>query len=164
MGLNPTPDHGESSYRGFARLAGRVAIVTDGDSGIGRSVAIAFAREGADVVLAYLNEHSDAEDTARYVTASLAQQFAPNGVRVNAVAPGAVWTPRVVASLSEEEVVASLSEEEIARFGADSLLGRPAQPAEIAPAYVFLASNDASYITGAVLPVTGGYLPSPGSC
>jgi NAD(P)-dependent dehydrogenase (short-subunit alcohol dehydrogenase family) len=267
MLLQPSPDHGEHSYRGAARLEGRAALVTDGDSGIGRAVAIAFAREGANVLIAYLNEHAEAEETARWVTeagrravlvpgdirdalyqgilvsralaefgrldilvnnaafqwaheplanasasemeqalrtqsesvfflaktagakmkpgssiintsamrashprsalrayasnqgavatftASLAQLLAPNGIRVNAVAPGPVWTPRVLAPLSEAE---------IAKFGADTLLGRSAQPAEIAPAYVFLASSDASYITGAVLPVTGGYVPRPG--
>jgi NAD(P)-dependent dehydrogenase (short-subunit alcohol dehydrogenase family) len=257
----PVPDHGEASYRGSARLGGCVALITEGDSGIGRAVAIAFAREGADIVLAYLDEHTDAEQTAEWVkragrravlapgdvrdvrhqehlvtraveelgrldilvnnaafqwahepmadanaaevedtlrtqsesvfflakaaaapmrpggciintsplrsphppshqrahashqsavanfTASLAQLLAPQGIRVNAIAPGPVWTPRVLATLSDEDV---------ARFGKDTLLGRPAQPAELAPAYVFLASNDACYVTGAVLPVAGG--------
>jgi NAD(P)-dependent dehydrogenase (short-subunit alcohol dehydrogenase family) len=259
--LDPVPDHGEDSYRGNERLAGCSAIVTGGDSGIGRAVAIAFAREGADVLIAYLNEHEDAEETASWVrkagrkavlvagdiaqeshcqqviekavaefgkldilvnnaafqrtheklwdftaeeidttfrtniqsmfhlakaaaqhmkaggsiintasiqadkpspsllayattkgaitnfTGGLAQLLAESGIRVNAVAPGPVWTPLIPSTMSAEKA---------ANFGKDSPLGRPAQPAELAGAYVFLASNDATYISGAVLPVTGG--------
>jgi NAD(P)-dependent dehydrogenase (short-subunit alcohol dehydrogenase family) len=259
--LDPVPDHGERSYRGHDRLAGCSAIVTGGDSGIGRAVAIAFAREGADVLIAYLNEHEDAEETASWVrkagrkavlaagdiaqeshcrkvietavaefgkldilvnnaafqrtheklwdftaeeidttfrtniqsmfhlakaaaqhmkaggsiintasiqadkpspsllayattkgaitnfTGGLAQLLAESGIRVNAVAPGPVWTPLIPSTMSAEKA---------ANFGKDSPLGRPAQPAELAGAYVFLASNDATYISGAVLPVTGG--------
>ncbi|MEA3177674.1 MAG: hypothetical protein QOI59_1197 [Gammaproteobacteria bacterium] len=257
----PTPDHGEDSYRGAGRLQGCAALVTGGDSGIGRAIAIAFAREGADVAIGYLSEHEDAQDTAEWVrkagrkvvllpgdvadelhckelvkrtvaelgridilvnnaafqrtheklwdftadeiehtfrtniqsmfhlakaavakmqpgasiintasiqadkpspsllayastkgaitnfTAGLAQVVAKDGIRVNAVAPGPVWTPLIPSTMPADQV---------ANFGADSPLGRPAQPAELAPAYVFLASNDASYISGAVLPVTGG--------
>jgi NAD(P)-dependent dehydrogenase (short-subunit alcohol dehydrogenase family) len=259
--LTPIPDHGEQSYRGHDRLAGCSAIVTGGDSGIGRAVAIAFAREGADVLISYLNEHDDAEETADWVrkagrkailvagdiaqeahcrqlvdraatefgkvdilvnnaafqrtheklwdftaaeidatfrtniqsmfhlakaaakhmkpgasiintssiqadkpspsllayattkgaianfTGGLAQLLAESGIRVNAVAPGPVWTPLIPATMPAEQV---------ANFGKDSPFGRPAQPAELAPAYVFLASNDATYISGAILPVTGG--------
>jgi NAD(P)-dependent dehydrogenase (short-subunit alcohol dehydrogenase family) len=259
--LTPIPDHGEAGYSGAGRLRDCAAIITGGDSGIGRAVAIAYAREGADVLIAYLSEHSDAEDTASWVrkagrkailvpgdigdenhcrqlveraidefgrldilvnnaafqrtheelwdftvaeidrtfrtniqsmfylcraaaskmkpgasiinttsiqadkpspsllayattkgaiatfTAGLAQLLAKEGIRVNAVAPGPVWTPLIPSTMSAEKA---------AQFGADSPLGRPAQPAELAPAYVFLASDDASYISGAVLPVTGG--------
>ncbi len=259
--LTPHPDHGEDSYRGAARLAGSAAIITGADSGIGRAIAIAYAREGCDIVVSYLSEHADAEDTAAWVhragrrsllvegdvgdpahcqslvgraiakfgrldilvnnagfqrthdelwdftpdeieqtfraniqsmfylakaavsqmkpgaciintssiqadmpspsllayattkgaianfTAGLAQLVAKDGIRVNAVAPGPVWTPLIPSTMAEEKV---------AHFGGDSPFGRPAQPAELAPAYVFLASNDASYISGAVLPVTGG--------
>jgi len=259
--LQPKPDHGEASYRGHDRLAGCSAIVTGGDSGIGRAVAIAFAREGADVLIAYLDEHEDAQETARWVrqagrkavvvagdvgqeahcrqlveravaelgkldilvnnaayqrtheklwdftaqeiettfrtniqsmfylskaaaqqmppggsiinttsiqsdkpspsllayasskgaianfTGGLAQLLAESGIRVNAVAPGPVWTPLIPSTMPEEQA---------ANFGKDSPFGRPAQPAELAPAYVFLASNDATYISGAILPVTGG--------
>jgi NAD(P)-dependent dehydrogenase (short-subunit alcohol dehydrogenase family) len=259
--LTPQPDHGEMTYRGSDRLRDCVALITGGDSGIGRAVAIAYAREGADVVIAYLSEHSDAADTAAWVkkagrrallvagdvadethcqdlvdrtttefgrldilvnnaafqrtherlwdftadeidrtfrtniqsmfhlakasaarmnpgasiintasiqadkpspsllayattkgaianfTAGLAQSLAPEGIRVNAVAPGPVWTPLIPSTMPEEQV---------SHFGGDSPLGRPAQPAELAPAYVFLASNDASYVSGAVLAVTGG--------
>jgi NAD(P)-dependent dehydrogenase (short-subunit alcohol dehydrogenase family) len=259
--LEPTPDHGESSYRGSDKLPGCVALITGGDSGIGRAVAIAYAREGADVALSYLSEHADAEETAALVrkagrralllpgdiadeafcielvkktvaelgrldilvnnaafqrthekladfsaqeiqrtlrtnlegmfylskaaaaqmkpggsiinttsiqadhpspqllayattkggianfTAGLAQLLASEGIRVNAVAPGPVWTPLIPSTMPAEKV---------SKFGSDSPFGRPAQPGELAPAYVFLASNDATYISGAVLPVTGG--------
>ena len=259
--LDPPPDHGEESYHGNGRLRGCVAIVTGGDSGIGRAVAIAFAREGADVVISYLSENEDAEVTANWVgkagrnallvsgdvgdeghcrqliertiaelghldilvnnaafqrthedlsdftsdevdrtfrtniqgmftlarlavpkmkpggsiintasiqadkpspallayaatkaaianfTAGLAQLLAAEGLRVNAVAPGPVWTPLIPSTMPAEQA---------SKFGADSPFGRPAQPAELAPAYVFLASGDASYVSGAVLAVTGG--------
>jgi NAD(P)-dependent dehydrogenase (short-subunit alcohol dehydrogenase family) len=259
--LEPLPDHGEDSYHGHERLAGCSAIITGGDSGIGRAVAIAFAREGADVAISYLNEHEDAEETARWVrqagrkailvpgdigqeshcrqlvdrvvgefgridilvnnaafqrthdkvwdftadeieetfrtniqsmfhlakaaarhmkpgasiintasiqadkpsasllayattkgaitnfTGGLAQLLAEQGIRVNAVAPGPVWTPLIPSTMPADQA---------ANFGKNSPLGRPAQPAELAPAYVFLASNDATYISGAILPVTGG--------
>jgi NAD(P)-dependent dehydrogenase (short-subunit alcohol dehydrogenase family) len=240
--LDPSPDHGEQSYKGSDRLKGCVALITGGDSGIGRAVAIAFAREGADVAIAYLNEHEDAKDTVKWIeragrralsisgdiveekhcqrlveetrsklgrldilvnnaafqashealeeltaqeidrtfktniqsmfllskaalphaellayattkgaianfTAGLAQLVAKQGVRVNAVAPGPVWTPLIPSTMDAEKA---------AHFGENTPLGRPAQPAELAPAYVFLASDAATYITGAVLPVTGG--------
>ncbi|WBU38003.1 SDR family oxidoreductase [Homoserinibacter sp. YIM 151385] len=261
--LDPPADHGEDTYRGSGRLEGRKALITGGDSGIGRAVAIAFAREGADVALAYLgeDEQADAEETARLVeesgrrarlipgdlsraeeclrtvdsaveglggldilvsnaayqmtrhelqeipdaewdhtlavnlsayfhlvkaaephlregasiiattsiqadspspqllpyamtkrgieslTASFAQLLGPRGIRVNAVAPGPIWTPLIPATMPPEKV---------ADFGKDTPLGRAGQPAELAPAYVLLASDEASYISGAVLPVTGG--------
>jgi len=259
--LNPVPDHGEQSYQGHDRLKGCVAIVTGGDSGIGRAVAIAFAREGADVLISYLNEHEDAKETAQWVeragrrailvagdirdeahcaklveraaselgrldilvnnaafqathekiedltaeeldktfrtniismfylvkaaaahmkpgssiinsssvnykfpnaellpyattkgaianfTSGAAQLLAERGIRVNSVAPGPVWTPLIPSTMDAKKT---------AHFGENTPLGRPAQPAELAPAYVFLASNDATYISGAVLPVTGG--------
>jgi NAD(P)-dependent dehydrogenase (short-subunit alcohol dehydrogenase family) len=259
--LDPVPDHGESSYQGSDKLRGCVALITGGDSGIGRAVALAFAREGADVAISYLSEHGDAEETAKFVrgagrrllllagdiaderfcdelvaktvdelgrldilvnnaafqrthekladfsaqeiqrtlrtnlegmfylskaaaarmkpgssiinttsiqadhpspqllayattkggianfTAGLAQLLASEGIRVNAVAPGPVWTPLIPSTMPSEKV---------SKFGSDSPFGRPAQPAELAPAYVFLASNDATYISGAILPVTGG--------
>jgi NAD(P)-dependent dehydrogenase (short-subunit alcohol dehydrogenase family) len=259
--MDPKPDHGEASYRGSGRLTGKAAVITGGDSGIGRAVALAFAREGADVLISYLNEDSDAEETARVVreagrkavlapgdiseeahcqsliertvselgpldilvnnaayqmtregiaqipdgewehtfrtnvfamyylckaawshlqpgsaiinTASiqayqpsptllpyastkgaivtfskaLAQEGAEKGIRVNVVAPGPVWTPLIPATMPEEKAQ---------QFGQDSPLGRPAQPAELAPLFVFLASNESSYITGEVVGVTGG--------
>ncbi|WP_416379125.1 glucose 1-dehydrogenase [Altererythrobacter sp. H2] len=259
--MDPAPDHGEQSYRGHGRLEGKTAVITGGDSGIGRAVAIAFAREGADLVISYLSEDKDAQETARWVekagqkctlvpgdigdpahcraiidqavsttgkidvlvnnaahqmtfeslqdidnqewektfavnihamfylakaalphmsaggsiinttsinaddpnptllayattkgaiqnfTAGLAQLLAEKKIRVNCVAPGPVWTPLIPATMPPEEV---------AEFGKDYPLGRPAQPAELAPAYVLLASDEASYISGATIAVTGG--------
>ena len=259
--MEPKPDHGEESYRGSGRLSGKAAVITGGDSGIGRAVAIAFAREGADVLISYLNEHEDAKDTARYVeeagrrcvlvagdladrahartiipkaveafgkvdvlvnnaafqmthesldeisddewdhtlavnltamfvlckdavphmkpgaaiinssslnsdmpsptlapyamtkagianfTASLAQLYAEKGIRANSVAPGPVWTPLIPATMPEEKVES---------FGQQVPLGRAGQPAELAPVYVLLASDEGSYISGARVAVTGG--------
>jgi NAD(P)-dependent dehydrogenase (short-subunit alcohol dehydrogenase family) len=259
--MTPKPDHGEESYVGSGKLTGKRAVITGGDSGIGRAVAIAFAREGADVLISYLNEHEDAQDTAKYVeqagrkcvlvpgdlsdrahaktiiptaveelggidilvnnaafqmshetldeisdeewdhtvatnltamfilckdaiphmgpgsaivnsssvnsdmpkptlapyamtkagianfTASLAQMYGDKGIRANSVAPGPVWTPLIPATMPPEQV---------ASFGSEVPLGRAAQPAELAPAYVLLASDEGSYISGARLAVTGG--------
>ncbi len=259
--MDPKPDHGEESYRGSGRLTGKAAVITGGDSGIGRAVAIAFAREGADVLISYLNEHEDAKDTAKYVeeagrkcvlvpgdladrahqktiipkaveefgrvdvlvnnaafqmshdsieeisddewdhtvalnltamftltkdaiphmqpgasiinsssvnsdnpspnliayamtkagianfTASLAQMLAEKGIRANSVAPGPVWTPLIPATMPEEKVES---------FGQQVPLGRAGQPAELAPVYVLLASDEASYVSGARIAVTGG--------
>lgn len=263
--LEPLAEHGAEQYEGSGRLAGRKALITGGDSGIGRAVAIAFAREGADVAISYLpGEQSDAEDTARAVeqtgrkfillpgdlteetfarqlvqeahkqlegidivvnnagkqiynddittiptkqlvdtftvnifamfwivqealkylpagasiinttsiqatqpspglldyaatkgaitnfTRGLAQQLTPKGIRVNAVAPGPIWTP-LQPSYGQPL-------EKLTRFGKNTPLGRPGQPAELASAYVFLASQEASYISGEVIGVTGGKL------
>ncbi|AYE94191.1 NAD(P)-dependent oxidoreductase [Mycobacterium paragordonae] len=259
--MDPVPDCGENSYSGSGKLTGKRAIITGGDSGIGRAVAIAFAREGADVLLAYLSEDEDARDTARYVedagrkcvlvsgdlsdpqhcravvdravsefgridvlvnnaayqmthetleeisdeewdhtfrlnvgayfylakaalphmgsgssiigsssvnsdspnptlapyaatkaaianlSASLAQMLGPKGIRVNSVAPGPIWTPLIPATMPAEKVKS---------FGDNVPLGRAGQPAELAPVYVLLASDDASYISGARVAVTGG--------
>jgi NAD(P)-dependent dehydrogenase (short-subunit alcohol dehydrogenase family) len=259
--MTPKPDHGEESYRGSGRLAGKSAVITGGDSGIGRAVAIAFAREGADVLISYLNEHDDAKDTARYVeeagrrcvlvagdladrahaktiipkavqefgrvdvlvnnaafqmshetldevsdeewdhtlavnlsamftlckdviphmpeggsiinsssvnsdmpspqlapyamtkaaianfTASLAQMYADRGIRANSVAPGPIWTPLIPATMPPEKVES---------FGEQVPMGRAGQPAELAPVYVLLASDEASYVSGARVAVTGG--------
>lgn len=259
--MDPRPDHGEESYRGNGRLTGRSALITGADSGIGRAVAIAFAREGADVVISYLEEEEDARETARWVeaagrqaillpgdvgdaghcralvnrtvqafgrldilvnnaahqatidriedisdeewlrtmrtnldamfylskaavqvmqpgatiinttsiqskspspgllayattkgaianfTAGLAAMLGERGIRVNAVAPGPIWTPLIPSTMPGEKVK---------QFGADTPLGRAGQPAELAGAYVLLASDEGSYISGAVLPVTGG--------
>ena len=259
--MTPIPDCGEQSYRGSGRLAGKAAVITGGDSGIGRAVAIAYAREGADVVISYLEEHEDAKDTARLVEdagqravlvagdisspqhcrdiidravrelgkvdvlvsnaayqmhrdsledipdeewdhtfatnvsamfhlckavvphmpaggsiigsssvnsdmpkptlapyaatkaaianfcASLAQLLGDRGIRVNSVAPGPIWTPLIPSTMPPEMVE---------KFGSDTPLGRPGQPAELAPVYVLLASDEASYISGAIVPVTGG--------
>lgn len=259
--MEPRPDCGEESYVGHGKLKGRAAIVTGGDSGIGRAVAIAFAREGADVVISYLSEHDDAKETAHFVEkegrravlipgdvsspqhcrdivnktveelgkvdilvnnaafqmthetleeisddewehtfatnvsamfhlckaalphmgpgssiigsssvnsdmpnptlapyaatkaaianfcASLAQLLGERGIRVNSVAPGPIWTPLIPSTMPEERVE---------KFGSNTALGRAGQPAELAPVYVLLASDDASYISGARIAVTGG--------
>lgn len=259
--MQPRPDHGETTWVGAGRLKGRVALITGADSGIGRAVAIAFAREGADVALSFLNECDDAADTARLIedegqsclkipgdlsspdecrsvvqqvvntwgridilvnnaahqtvcdrfedltpkewdktfalnidavfhvtqaavphmgagssiintasinsdkpnpsllayattkgairnfTAGLAQLLADRGIRVNCVAPGPVWTPLIPASMPGEKV---------ARFGQDSPMKRPAQPVELASAFVMLAESMSSYISGATIAVTGG--------
>jgi len=260
--MKPEPDYGVESYRGHARLTDKVALVTGGDSGIGRAVALAFAREGADVVIGDLENEDDARQSAALVesagrkaitivadigsdahckelveqavrkfgridilvnnaakqgksverfedidaerveatfrvnilsmfhlvrhalphmlegssvinvasiqaykpspqildyaatkgaivtfTKGLAQSLIERGIRVNCVAPGPVWTPLVVQSFDAEKN---------AEFGKDSPMGRPAQPAELAPVFVFLASSEASYVNGEVLGVTGG--------
>jgi NAD(P)-dependent dehydrogenase (short-subunit alcohol dehydrogenase family) len=259
--MEPKPDHGEESYRGSGKLEGKAAIITGGDSGIGRAVAIAFAREGADVLISYLDEHEDAEETAKWVrdagrkavlvpgdiskaehcreivdtairelghlevlvnnaayqmnhetleeisdeewdhtiatnlsayfwlvkaalphlkpgasiigsssvnsdnpsptllpyavtkagianmTASLAQLLGERGIRANSVAPGPVWTPLIPATMPAEKV---------SQFGSDVPLGRPGQPAELAPVYELLASDEGSYFSGARVAVTGG--------
>ncbi|MDO9416336.1 SDR family oxidoreductase [Pararhizobium sp.] len=259
--MEPIPDHGEKSYKGSGRLEGKVALITGADSGIGRAVAIAFAREGADIVISYLNEDEDAGETEGWVkdagrkalaipgditseshcnalvaqtvealggidilvnnaafqrtyddisditadewdetfrtniyapfflskaaiphmkpgssiinttsiqsrqpsshllayastkgavsnfTAGLAEMVASKGIRVNAVAPGPIWTPLIPSTMPPEKS---------ATFGKQTLMGRAGQPAELAGAYVLLASVDGSYMTGAVIPVTGG--------
>jgi NAD(P)-dependent dehydrogenase (short-subunit alcohol dehydrogenase family) len=259
--MDPRPDHGEDSYKGSGRLAGKRAVITGGDSGIGRAVAIAFAREGADVLISYLDEHEDARETQRLIeeagrravlapgdiqdskhcreiiercvselggieilvnnaahqetikdiedipdeeweatfrtnihamfflskasirhmregasiinttsinadtpspqllayattkgaihnfTGGLAQLVAEKNIRVNCVAPGPVWTPLIPATMPADKVK---------NFGEQVPMKRPAQPAELAPAYVLLASDEASYMSGATLAVTGG--------
>lgn len=259
--MNPKPDHGETSYKGSGKLTGCKAIITGADSGIGKSVAIAFAREGADVLISYLNEEEDARETKKYVeeagrkavlmpgdisneahckniveraikefgqidilvnnaayqmqhkslqeisseeldytfrtnvyamfwlckaaepymkpgssvinttsvnaytpnqtlipytvtkaaiqnfTATLAQLWAGKGIRVNCVAPGPIWTPLIPGSFPADH---------IKEFGQKTPLKRAGQPAEVAPAFVLLASKEASYIAGATIQVTGG--------
>lgn len=263
--LEPKADHGASTYKGSGKLSGRKALITGGDSGIGRAVALAYVREGADVAISYLpKEQPDADELIEHVresggvihtipgdltdesfarklvseaheklggldivvnnagrqiynddittlptkqlvdtftvnifsmfwivqealqylkpgasiintssiqatqpspglldyaatkgaitnfTRGLAQQLTPKGIRVNAVAPGPIWTP-LQPSYGQ-------SLEKLVKFGDDTPLGRPGQPAELAPTYVFLASNEASYISGEVIGVTGGEL------
>jgi NAD(P)-dependent dehydrogenase (short-subunit alcohol dehydrogenase family) len=261
--MDPKPDHGEESYRGLGRLVGRKALITGGDSGIGRAAAIAFAREGADVAINYLpSEGPDAEEVLDLIqkagrkavalpgdvrneqfcrelveksrsalngldilvnvaghqqacekiekltteqfdetfktnvyamfwickaaipympagatiintasiqsyspskqlldyastkaaivafTKALAEQLAPKGIRVNAVAPGPIWTPL--------QTSGGQLPEKIPEFGGHVPLGRPGQPAELASVYVFLASQESSYVTGETYGVTGG--------
>src|ERR687883_269043 len=221
--MDAQPDHGEENYRGSGRLTGKKALITGGDSGIGRAVAIAFAREGADVAFVYLpNEDEDARETTKWVeeagrkavailaditteqfdrvlktnlygmfwitkaalehmgeggsiintssiqayqpspelldyamtkgaivnfSKGLGQALAERGIRVNTVAPGPIWTPLIPATMPSEKVES---------FGSDVPLGRAGQPVELAPAFVFFASQESSYITAQVLGVTGG--------
>ncbi|MFO7163930.1 SDR family oxidoreductase [Mycolicibacterium hassiacum] len=259
--MDPVPDCGETTYRGSGRLVGKRAVITGGDSGIGRAVAIAYAREGADVLIAYLDEHDDAAEVQRYVedsgrrcvlvpgdlsdpahcrfvieravdelggidvlvsnaayqmshddldeisdeewdytfrlnvgayfylvkaaiphmgpgssiigsssvnsdmpnpklapyaatkaaianfSASLAELLGEKGIRANSVAPGPIWTPLIPSTMPPEKVE---------KFGQNTPLGRAGQPAELAPVYVMLASDEASYVTGARVAVTGG--------
>jgi NAD(P)-dependent dehydrogenase (short-subunit alcohol dehydrogenase family) len=259
--MNPKPDFGEGSYRGSGRLVGKAALITGGDSGIGRAVALAFAREGSDVLISYLNEEADAQETVRAVrdagrrcvavpgdiqveahcrslvdrclkefgridvlvnnaafqmtresldeietdefdrtfrtnvyatfwltkfaaphmerggsiiittsvnldaprptllpyaatkgalqnlSGGLAQLLAEKGIRVNCVAPGPVWTPLIPSTMPSDQVK---------NFGSSVPLKRAAQPAELAPVYVLLASDEASYVSGATIAVTGG--------
>jgi hypothetical protein len=259
--LTPKADHGETSYQGSGKLLGKATLITGADSGIGRAVALAFAREGADVLIAYLNEHEDAQETARLVeeagrravlvpgnlaepdhcrsiveravqefgridvlvnnaafqmtresieeipdeewdytfqvnitamfhickaavkhmkpgssiinttsinsdnpkptllayaatkgaianfSAGLAQLLAEKGIRVNSVAPGPIWTPLIPSTMPPDQVES---------FGSQVPMKRAGQPVEVAPAYVLLASDQASYISGARIAVTGG--------
>jgi len=259
--LTPQADHGETSYRGSSRLQDKATVITGGDSGIGRAVALAFAREGADVLISYLDEHDDAKETARLVeedgrravlvpgdiadrahcraiidkavaefgridvlvnnaafqmshdsldeipddewdytfkvnitamfhlckaavkhmapgssiinttsinsdnpkptllpyattkgaianfSAGLAQLLADKGIRVNSVAPGPIWTPLIPSTMPPEQVE---------NFGSQVPMKRAGQPKEVAPVFVMLASDEASYISGARIAVTGG--------
>ena len=259
--LTPQADHGETSYRGSGRLQDKATVITGGDSGIGRAVALAYAREGADVLISYLSEHEDAQETARLVeaagrrailvpgdiadpahcraivdkavaefgridvlvnnaafqmshdsieeipddewdytfkvnitamfhickaavkhmrpgssiinttsinsdnpkptllayattkgaianfTAGLAQLLAEKGIRANSVAPGPIWTPLIPSTMPPDEVEG---------FGSQVPMKRAGQPKELAPVYVMLASDEASYISGARIAVTGG--------
>jgi NAD(P)-dependent dehydrogenase (short-subunit alcohol dehydrogenase family) len=259
--MDPKPDYGEDSYKGSGKLGGKAAVITGGDSGIGRAVALAFAREGADVLISYLSEEIDAKETARVVeaagrrcitvagdiseeshcqaiidraakefgkvnvlvnnaafqmsresieeisteefdrtlktnlyamfwltkavvphmpeggavintssiqadspspellpyamtkaaiqnfTGGLAQMLGKKGIRVNCVAPGPIWTPLIPATMPPEKVK---------NFGKNVALGRPGQPAELAPVFVLLASDESSYMAGATVAVTGG--------
>jgi len=134
--MDPRPDHGETSYRGSGRLAGRKALITGGDSGMGRAAAIAYAREGADVAINYFpSEEPDAKEVIELIQAE---------GRVGL----AIWTPL--------QVSGGASMEKLEKFGGQTPLGRAGQPAELGSIYVQLAAADASYATGQVYGSAGG--------
>jgi NAD(P)-dependent dehydrogenase (short-subunit alcohol dehydrogenase family) len=131
-----------------------VALITGGDSGIGRAVAVLFAREGADVAIGHLaEEDTDANQTVKLVEAegrrclTLSGDVGDEAFCQDAVAPGPIWTPLIPATMPEEKV---------ASFGKDVPMGRPGQPEEVASCYLFLASDDSSYMAGQVLHPNGG--------
>ena len=199
--MTPVPDCGEKTYVGSGRLKDRKALVTGGDSGIGRAAAIAYAREGADVAISYLPvEEEDAQDVkktfainafalfwltqealpllpkgASIITTSsiqayqpsphlldyaatkaailnysrgLAKQVAEKGIRVNIVAPGPIWTAL--------QISGGQTQDKIPQFGQQTPMKRAGQPAELAPVYVYLASQESSYVTAEVHGVCGG--------
>jgi hypothetical protein len=157
--MDPRPDRGEKSYRGSGRLAGRKALITGGDTGMGRAAAIAYAREGADVAINYFStEEPDAKEVIDLrdekfcqelvARAILAKQLAPKGVRVNAVEPGPIWTPL--------QVSGGATMEKLEKFGGQTPIGRAGQPAELGSIYVQLAVADASFATGQVYGSAGG--------
>jgi NAD(P)-dependent dehydrogenase (short-subunit alcohol dehydrogenase family) len=179
--MRPRPDYGLDTYEGKGRLKQKIALITGGDSGIGCAVAVAFAREGADVAfsvlapfvlvreaLPHLREGSSiinvssvqayypSPDILDYATTKgalvtftkgLAQSLIERGIRVNCVAPGPVWTPLIQQSFDAKKVK---------EFGTNFPMKRPAQPVELAPTFVFLASDEGRYVNGEVLGVTGG--------
>jgi len=168
------PDHREQSYPGHGRLIGKTALITGGDSGIGRAVAIAFAREGADVVISYLpEEEADAQETKHWIEEAgqkgmslagdireerqcqaLVEKTLTEQGRLDILvnnAPGPVWTPLIPSTTPPEKTK---------KFGANTPYERPGQPVEIAPLYVFLASEESSYVTGEVFGATGGRSPA----
>src|SRR5438552_2589869 len=145
--MRPTPDHGEHSYRGSGKLTGKKAVITGADSGIGRAVAIAFAREGADIPNPTLLAYATTKGAIQNFTAGLAQLLAEKGIRANAVAPGPIWTPLIPSTMPEESVK---------NFGKNVPMKRPGQPAELATTYVMLADPLSSYVSGATIAVTGG--------
>lgn len=155
-GLEPKPDW-EPRYAGSGRLDRKVAIVAGGDSGIGRAVAALFAREGANVVISYLEEEEDALRTAEMIkdegaitafARNLSQNLADQGIHVNGVAPGPIWTPLNPSGGASEEMLEN--------FGNSTPMGRPGQPNEVAPCFLFLAWEDSSYMSGQVLHPNGG--------
>ena len=164
--MTPRPDHGETSYRGCGRLRHRKALVTGGDSGIGRAAVIAFAREGADVAFGCLpSEEEDVREVVALVEAAGRRALPLPGditderfceALVAGAADGRGGLDILVNNAGQQESRPALAEVSSAEFGTSVPMGRPGQPVEIAPVYVFLASQEASYVTGEVYGVTGG--------
>ena len=183
--MDPMPDCGEQSYQGSGRLANKIALVTGADSGIGRAVAIAFAREGADVAVSYLDEHEDAKETARWVEAAGRQCLLLPGDlgdaaqctaivndtvekfgRIDVLVNNAAFqmTYQSLEDIPDEDwvktfnvnIVSTMTPDMVKNFGGNTPLGRPGQPVEVAPIYVLLASDEGSYISGERYGVTGG--------
>ncbi len=164
--LVPLADHGEETYRGAGRLDVLVALITGADSGIGKAVAIAFAREGADVAISYLGgvEDEDAADTARWVEKAGRRAITVDGdIRDDGFCRSLV--ERTADELGHLDILvnnaawqdpSTMPAEHAAKFGENTPLGRAGQPAELAPLFVFLASQESSYITGEVIGITGG--------
>jgi NAD(P)-dependent dehydrogenase (short-subunit alcohol dehydrogenase family) len=145
--MSPRPDHGETSYKGSGRLAGRKALITGGDSGMGRAAAIAYAREGADVAINYYpTEEPDALEVIQLIKDAGHKAIAFPAI--NGVAPGPIWTPL--------QVSGGQTQEKLKEFGKQTPLGRPGQPAELASIYVQLAADDARYATGQIYGSAGG--------
>ncbi len=155
--MEPEPDYGESTYKGSRRLQDKKAVITGGDSGIGRAVALAFAREGADVLIGYLSEEADAKETQRLVQ---------EAGRTCVTFRGDISKPHVCRNLVRKAVdtfgrIDVLVNNAAHQMSFSSIeeqvpMKRPAQPKEVAPVYVMLASDEASYISGATVAVTGG--------
>lgn len=146
--MNPRPIFENPNYVGSNKLRGKAALITGGDSGIGRAVAIGFAKEGADA--AYhgekrLIDYSASEGAIVTFTRSLALSLADQGIRVNGVAPGPIWTPFIPSTFPAQLVKS---------FGTDSPMKRAGQPFELAPTYIYLASDDSNYVTGETLHFT----------
>jgi NAD(P)-dependent dehydrogenase (short-subunit alcohol dehydrogenase family) len=154
--IHPVPDHGEKSYRGSGRLAGKAAVITGADSGMGKA-AIPHMPAGSSIIgTTSVNSDMPAPQLLPYdVTkagvanfiAGLAQMLGEQGIRANSVAPGPIWTPLIPATMPPDQVT---------NFGQRVPLGHPGQPAEVAPVYVLLASDEASCISGSRIAVTGG--------
>ena len=133
--MEPRPDHGEGSYRGSGRLTGKATVITGSTS------------VNSDMPVPSLLPYNVTKAGIANMAGSLSQLLGDKGIRANSVAPGPIWTPLIPSTMPPEQVE---------NFGAQTPLGRPGQPAELAPVYVMLASDESSYVSGAMITVTGG--------